>query len=117
MDMMPYRLNTANLDRYAYTSNCPTKYTDPSGHCDVSKAIAGGSLILLGSYVGGLGLGLAVVGIGELSVGAPTVVGIFIGFHSVAVGGMMAGVGYFIIRSGVQSIINSDCIPGIENDS
>jgi hypothetical protein len=106
-------------DRYSYTKNCPIKYTDPTGQteCDASQAIAGLGIVGLGAVPSGLGLGLAISGIIELSATSITIVGAFIGFHSLAVGTIMIGSGYAIMRAGVMAIIDSGCIPGLETDS
>jgi hypothetical protein len=49
VDMMPSRMNSLSLDRFAYTSNCPTKYTDPSGHCSLGHIIIAAAFLALGS--------------------------------------------------------------------
>lgn len=59
------------------------------------------------------GLGMAAIGAGELSVGAPTIVGIFVGMHEFALGVITAGIGAGIIIKGVQALIDSGCIPGV----
>ena len=115
VDMMPTRLNSMGFDRYAYTSNCPTKYTDPSGHCDMAKAIGSGVVTFLGVWIFGFGLGVFIIGMGEVGTTAPTIVGPFIGMHEMGVGGLMAYAGYITARKGVEGIINSDCIPGLES--
>jgi hypothetical protein len=52
VDMNPSRLNSMSLDRFAYTSNCPTKFTDPTGHkeCNIGELITGG-LTVVGSEI------------------------------------------------------------------
>ena len=42
--LIPGAGNPLVWDRYAYTLNAPTRYTDPSGHM---QAVAAGSLILI----------------------------------------------------------------------
>lgn len=115
--ILPFQLNSISLDRYAYTSNCPTKYTDPSGHCDVSKALGGVAITLIGIGIGGFGVGVAGLGIMEVSVAAPTIVGIFIGLHEIGVGGLIASSGYLIITKGIEAIIESDCLTKTDSDN
>jgi RHS repeat-associated protein len=43
----PNIIDPTSMDRFAYTSNCPTKYTDPSGHCNVVEFIAGAGIIIV----------------------------------------------------------------------
>jgi hypothetical protein len=52
VDMNPSRLNSISLDRFAYTSNCPTIFTDPTGHkeCNIGELITGG-LAVVGSEI------------------------------------------------------------------
>jgi RHS repeat-associated protein len=115
----PLGVNSIAYDRYSYTRNCPTRYTDPSGHtdCDATQAIAGLGIVGLGSVPFGLGLGLAISGIAELSTSSITIIGAFVGFHSLSVGTLMTGAGYVIMKAGVQAVIDSDCIHGLETDS
>ncbi len=40
--MVPGAGNSQAWDRYAYANNDPVKYSDPSGHCPICYAIAGG---------------------------------------------------------------------------
>jgi hypothetical protein len=51
LETIPTYTNSTNLDRFAYTSNCPTKYTDPSGHCNVVEVIAGAEIIIVAEIV------------------------------------------------------------------
>jgi hypothetical protein len=45
-------MNSMSLDRFAYTLNCPTRYTDPTGHkdCNTTEFILGG-LAVVGSEI------------------------------------------------------------------
>ena len=47
------------LDRYSYARNCPSRYTDPSGHkdCNLTK-LAGGAVLILGSEAIATGIAL-----------------------------------------------------------
>ena len=117
LNIMPLQLNSISLDRYAYTLNCPTKYTDPSGHCDVSKALGGGAIVLLGGGIFGVGVAFFGIGLIEVTAASPTIVGIFIGFHEMGVGGLMAGAGVLVVEKGVEAIIDSDCLTKTESDT
>jgi len=111
---MPSQINIISLDRFAYTSNCPTSYTDPSGHCDIAHAIGSGAVVILGLGIAASGVGLIIIGVGELVVASPTFIGILHGLGMMGIGGLLAGEGVLITEKGVQGISNSDCIPGLE---
>jgi RHS repeat-associated protein len=98
---------TMNLDRYAYVSNCPTKYTDPSGHCNIAIAIAGGLLMIGGGLVGAGGTVVLFTGIGALGAGQIE------GLGGIAVGGIMGFTGLGIAGLGGYLIYKSDCIPDV----
>ncbi len=107
VDMMPTRLNSLTLDRYAYTSNCPTKYTDPSGHCDLAKALGGGLLMIGGGIVGAVGLVI-------FSTGNAAIIALQVeGLGGVAIGGITGFIGLGIAGFGGYLIYQSGCIPGL----
>ena len=100
-------INSTDFDRFAYTSNCPTRYTDPSGHCNVGEAI-GGTLLLVG---GGL---VGAVGIVVFSTGAIALAGLQPeGLGGVAVGGIIGSTGLGIAGFGGYLLYQSGCIPGL----
>ncbi len=114
INMLPYRINSTSLDRFAYVSNCPTSYTDPSGHCNTGKAIAGGAIAGMGLIPFGLGLAIFVKGGLEAAaspaLGPAAPLALFHGWEQIVGGGvMMVAGGGFIVIGGI-AIYQSDCI-------
>jgi len=98
VDMNPSRLNSISLDRFTYTSNCPTKYTDPSGHCNVGKLIPGILLIVSGGVVGAIGATEIFVGIAATTALQPEGLGgVAIGAINGVIGLGIAGLGGYLI--------------------
>jgi hypothetical protein len=111
--------DNANQDEQQETSDPP--FDDDLGgnnsECEAIKVWGGIGLIGSGTFSGLVGGALAAIGVGELSAGAPTIVGIFVGAHSLVVGGGMVAGGYVIFKEGIQSIMDSGCIPWVNNSS
>jgi RHS repeat-associated protein len=72
--MIPYMYETQSFNRYSYVQNNPLKYTDPSGHWSLRKAVKGAGnwaknnwktiatvavVVAVGVMTGGAGLALA----------------------------------------------------------
>jgi hypothetical protein len=100
INMVPYQLNSASLDRFAYVSNCPTRYTDPSGHCDAAHVIVGGGLIL-GGVVASAATYMCIAG-------SLTLLHIEVAGACGLVGGVLSAGG---ILGGVAVLASDDCIP------
>jgi len=49
--LVPDPLNPQAWNRYAYVSNAPTNYVDPSGHCPLCFAAIGASLFAMGGAI------------------------------------------------------------------
>jgi RHS repeat-associated protein len=105
VDMMPSRMNSMDLDRFAYTSNCPTKYTDPSGHCDVLSAGIGTGLIVTGVLVISGGIKGVLLGL-AVTPAAPHPA-----IELAGISALIATGGGLIAYGGVRVLIHNECIP------
>lgn len=105
----------SSVDRFGYVKNCPTHYSDPTGHqdCDAGMLIGAGLATAGGLIVGIVGAIFVTVGITEASTG----VGVFEGIHLIGVGGLMIGVGIGGILLGGYLLVESDCIPFLDSES
>ncbi len=104
---MPPKIIKTELDRFAYTSNCPTSYTDPSGHCNPLITFLGNGLIRFGGAMFVIG----VVGIKTSLEALPVEPDYALSLGAIsaltAVGGGLLG------YSGEQMLEKNGCIPGV----
>jgi len=101
-------LATPRLSKIKKNShNEPTGNTD----CDLKKAVVGAALGVFGLIIGSLGVGVALVGIAEVTATSVTIVGIIHGGAAIAIGGMMGLSGGVIIVIGGNLIYKSNCLP------
>jgi RHS repeat-associated protein len=113
INIRPYALNSASLDRFAYVSNCPTSYTDPSGHgnCDYKNLLLGIAFDAMGGVIAVTGIATIMVVL--LEIASPlSFLGILEAPVAIGWGSVNIIIGAGSIIKGGDLIYKSGCIPG-----
>jgi RHS repeat-associated protein len=117
LDTASFIISTPPLMKLSFMSNlhvCNGNFQvsngdETDGGCKIVYLVVGGTTMLLGGFVTSVGLFAMVASVGEDA----TFVGFPLGLHTLAIGGLTAGIGVGILVLGGYIIWKSGCIPDL----